>query len=142
MRRFFCVRCADAGDTVESPRWPFPVSAVMLFAGAVLMILGAFADGLVYWGEISQGIGWLQRSGLAVGVLLLLTGTLMRVDAITLAGIATFALAATADLLGAVRNPGIGWRQMVLLVIGLALASAGSAFRARRSSGDVMVAGG
>lgn len=105
----------------------------MLAAGGILLTLvGVSIDGLGLHGN--QGVGWLQGPALVVGGLMIVVGALLRADVVGLAGTVLFGLAALADVRGSVGEPGIGWRQALVIAVGLTALSIGLIWR-RRSAG-------
>lgn len=119
--------CLDCAEQASAPRVTVrnDASFALLAAhiGLAFGVLGAFGDW--FWLASQGGFGFQQQIGIAVGVISFTLGVMLRVDLFVVVGMVIFSVAAGADLVGG--NPGIGWRQELLLkgglaIVGLALA--------------------
>ena len=120
--RRFCLNCVDehAEPLPEPPkaRSGLPAGLLLGLVSVVFGVLGVFGDSLLP--EVHAGFGWYQRLGVGLGALLVLTGTLLRVDLIALSGAFLFAGSICADWFGLVHSPGIGWKQQAFVGISAA----------------------
>jgi hypothetical protein len=136
VHRHFCHACADVayelqlevgvGRVRPRPR----VSSLIIAVGVLFAVLGASFDLLGIEG--AAGFGWQQQGGMAVGVLLVILGGLLRVDAIAIAGALLFGAAALADVYGTLGSPGIGLKQQFFVAAGVSLILAGIWLRRRK----------
>ncbi len=140
VRHAFCLTCAERlGEQLEPTAYSGALTgrrvrlssgAVLVFGGFLVVLVGLCAD---YFGVGGHpGIGWVQQTGLATGLLLVGIGALLRVDLLSVAGTLCVGLAALADILGSGSSPGIGWRQQLAIAAGLALVGLGLVLRHRR----------
>jgi len=60
-----------------------------------------------------------------VGGVLILAGALLAVDLLAVGGMLLGAIAVLADFWGPLGNPGVGWKQHAVIVIGLLLVAVG-----------------
>ena len=135
VHRHLCLGCANtayerylrrgAGHVRPRPS----LSALLIAAGLVLVILGASAD--LFGIQGSAGFGWKQQASLLAGALAVILGALLRVDALMLGGSVLVAVAVLADVYGTIGSPGIGWRQRAAIVAGLVLVQAALFLRKR-----------
>ncbi len=120
--RSLCFDCADLVRRVDRVgglgigRSRRGLSIILACSGVALAALGLLGDRLGI-GD-TPGIGWLQRSGLAVGALFVVLGALLRIDLIAVAGTILFGLAAIADLLKGAAGDVIGWKQQSAILVG------------------------
>jgi hypothetical protein len=126
--RRFCLKCAaeaapaDAGVFGERTRVRLHV--LVALAGLALCAVGLFGDFLIP--AAHAGFGWHQQLGVFAGALLLVVGLLLRTEVIALGGAFLLAASLGADWFGLTRGPGIGWKQQVMLAVGvLCLLAAG-----------------
>lgn len=130
----FCLECADhhpykTQSITASDRSRLSFAFLLFFVGIFVVILGAWGD--CFGIHDSSGFGWYQRTGIAIGGFVLLLGAMFRVEAMAVIGAVVFGLAALSDVFGLGDSAGIGWKQQLLIVIGLALALTGLWLRRR-----------
>lgn len=137
--RHFCTDCADKVDesTASSPfmldRHRASTASLLILIGVSLGAMGIAAD---YIGiPRGSGFGWLRFLGLAIGALLVLVGALIRIDVVGLAGTVIFGLTACVSLFGLSKASGIGWKQQLAVLVGLALMLTGLMLK-RRTDGE------
>lgn len=120
--RRLCFQCASRFPpaVLEGPREKprIRIAGLIGLAGVVFGAVGVFADAFIPEGQV--GFGWYQRTGVALAVVIVLVGTLMRADIVALGGLFLFGAALCADWLGVARTPGIGSKQQALLAISAA----------------------
>lgn len=113
--RLLCVACADDRDSAG----PRSQNSFWLAAGIACATIGALAD------QISHGfagVGWYQMTGISIGAVTVLAAPVLRRDFLFIVGLLVFCAAAGLDLIGLQGEPGIGWKQWILLLVGLILA--------------------
>ena len=136
VHRHFCHACADvayelqlevgAGNARPRPR----VSSLIIAVGVLFAVLGTSFD--LFGVEGAAGFGWKQQGGVAIGVLLVVLGGLLRVDAIAIAGAVLFGAAALADVYGLLGSPGFGSKQRFAVAVGVFLVLIGIWLRKRK----------
>jgi hypothetical protein len=124
--RAFCLPCA--GDIparkLEAPRRKrLGLHVLIGVTGIILGFVGLFADVVVP--QAAPGFGIYQKSGVALGLVVIFLGSLLRVDVLALIGVFALVGAASIDHFGIVRKWGIGWEQQVLLVVAVACVAIG-----------------
>lgn len=130
-----CLSCVDsqyerylrAGAEIGRPR--LSISSGLLFAGALLALLGVSADQMTPLD--ANGFGWRQWSGLLTGVLFITLGAMLRVDIVGIAGAVLSAVAILANYLGHDYSPGIGWKQALAIIVGFGFVATGLKLRKR-----------
>lgn len=137
--RHACLDCADramisAHHTVHHNR--ASMASLLIGIGIFFGVLGVAADYIAI--PTGNGFGWLRLLGLGVGALFVLVGTLIRVDAIGIAGAILFGLTACVSLFGLTQVSGLGWKQQLAMTIGLMLILTGLLLRrwANGASGE------
>ncbi len=105
---------------------------LLLLFGLGLGILGVIADHLGISGH--KGFGFYQITGVIIGAVCVVTGTMLRVDTLSLSGAVVFAVSLCADLVGIGGSPGMGNKQLAVILVALLLITIGITlhFRARR----------
>jgi membrane protein implicated in regulation of membrane protease activity len=123
--RHLCLSCADAlsEETARGSRGTngnrASMASILIMVGIFFGIVGMASD---YIGiSRGSGFGWLRLLGLLVGVLFVLVGALIRVDAIGVAGSIILGLTACVSLFGLSQVSGIGWKQQLAMTVGLLL---------------------
>jgi hypothetical protein len=134
--RHFCHACADVAYELHlgaeaGPGRPRPrVSSLIIVVGVVFAVLGTSFD--LFGVKGAAGFGWQQQGGVAAGVLLVILGGLLRVDALAIGGALLFGAAVLADVYGTLGSPGIGLKQQLLVAAGVLLIFAGVWLRRRK----------
>lgn len=91
----------------------------LLGLGGALAVVGLLADEIVL--KPSSGFGFWQQSGVFLGLFCVMIGTLLRVETLALAGLATAALSALADVIGPIGEGGLGWKQRAVILVAMAM---------------------
>jgi len=107
-------------------------SAVILCAGLIVLVLSLSADMLAF-GK-SEGFGWQQQTGLAIGASIFLIGAIVRVATLALIGLIAVVLALLADWLAFGSGSGFGAQQVAGVLLGTAILLVGL-WRASATSG-------
>lgn len=107
---------------------------LLLLFGLSLGILGVLADHLGISGN--TGFGLYQVLGVIIGAVCVLTGTMLRVHALSLSGAVLFAVSLCADLVGIGGTPGMGIKQLTVIFVAIVLIAIGITlhYRFRRPS--------
>jgi hypothetical protein len=108
---------------VSAARPGLRLSTLVAIGGLALVGLGLVGDYLVP--DAHPGFGWQQSFGVCAGVLLSFVGLLLGAELIAVSGVFLLGVAALGDLFGLTRGPGIGWKQSVVLALGVGLAGMG-----------------
>ncbi len=125
----FCFKCADELQRTiqttidESGRQRLSIGALLVFVGLFVGIIGVSGDYLGIEGH--SGIGWYQQMGIVLATVLVVVGSVFRVDALVVVGIVVLGLSIFSDVLGLTSAPGIGWKQQLAASIGIAIALTG-----------------
>lgn len=136
--RSLCLRCADSAyerylvNRAVIGRARLSLGSVLVFSGAFLALMGMIVDRTGFEGH--AGFGWMQQIGVAVGFLLVLVGTLTRVDVIAVTGTILVGTALLADTFGRFGSPGFGWRQQLVIGFACVLVLIGLRFRSARGA--------
>ncbi len=134
----YCLECADqrsdrtvanSDPTSDKPRLSF--ASLMILAGLLIATVAVLGDYIGIRG--SGAMGWYQVAGLVIGALFVVLGAMLRADVIALFGTIVFGLAVCVDLFGLSAMPGIGWKQGLAIVVGVALMVVGVVLRFRRA---------
>ena len=137
VHRHLCSECASTAyeQHIKSgaghPRSRVSVGGLLITAGLLLLALGITADWFGFKG--SSGFGWIQQAGLLIGILGIIVGALLRIDLLVLGGTMLAAGAALADIQGAFGSPGLGSRQLALILVGTVCVLIGLVRRRHRS---------
>ena len=135
MLRHFCFRCADEAHVKmqvmagEHSGRRMSIGGLLIFAGLFVGAIGVLGDYLGIEGH--SGLGWYQQTGIALGALLIVVGSLFRVDTMAEAGVLVFGLSLLADVFGLRGAAGIGWKQQLATLAGVAMALTGIWLRRR-----------
>ncbi len=129
----YCLQCAPTARPVRQPMVQaashlLRLGSLLVFLGLLAGLLGAFADPFRVLGGM---LVWYRRIGLAAGALAVFLGAVWRIKAIALTGATIFGLAAIAGLAVLAGNPGLGWRQEFLVLMGAVLVAGGIYLRQR-----------
>ena len=106
------------------------VSSLLIAVGVLFALLGTSFD--LFGIRGAAGFGWQQQGGVTIGVLLVVLGGLLRVDAIAILGAALFGAAALADVYGLLGSTGFGLKQRVAVAVGVLLVLIGIWLRKRK----------
>lgn len=96
---------------------------VLIGVGLFVFAVSALADILQF--GTSEGFGWQQDIGLALAVMLTLTGSLFGVLMLVVIGIFIGSVTLLADFLAFGSNPGFGIQQMIGSAIGAVILAVG-----------------
>ena len=132
--RHFCLACADDEvyrAAIRQQRVNF--SAVILCVGLIVLVLSLSADVLAFGN--SEGFGWQQRTGWAIGAALFLIGAIVRVGTLVVIGLFAGTLALLADWLAFGSGQGFGRQQFAGVLLGIAVSVLGL-WRASTSAVD------
>lgn len=121
----FCLTCADgaaaryyasSGDPAARREW---VARLCMLAGVAICAVAALGDFLNIAGH--SGFGWQQRSGILIGIMLVILAALLRIDVFAIAGAFLLALSALADVIHVGQSAGFGWKQEGCIIVGIAV---------------------
>lgn len=133
--RQYCLTCADAHeigrtvDDMDANRPRTTTGTLIVIAGLTFGMFGVFGHRFgIAW---TAGLGPRQQAGIVAGVLLIMLGALLRVDAVAVVGMVVFGLAACADLIGLGGFGGSNVGQQLFIAVGLMLTCIGLALRWR-----------
>lgn len=142
-KHHYCIDCADKPRAlkVKSPaRDGSSIGTLLVCIGGLCAMLATFGDKVPGFEGLHPGYGRTQGLGIILGVLSVVLGAILRVDMLAICGTALTALTACADFIVVKRTPGVGWKQVVLIIACLCLVLFGRAIRAaaRSASGRLM----
>jgi hypothetical protein len=122
--RHLCLRCADVEENVVPPRERrLNVPILVTTVGLLVLVISVFADPLGFGS--SEGFGWQQSTGVALAVILALTGAIMLIPTLLVVGLITGGVTLLADWLRFGSAEGFGWQQILGSALGVLLIAIG-----------------
>ena len=125
----YCLSCADSapdryyaskGDASTRTEW---FARVCLLGGVAICLVAALGDFLHIAGN--AGFGWQQRTGILIGIILVLLAAILRIDILGIAGAILLCLSALADVIHVGQSAGFGWKQEGCMFAAIAVISIG-----------------
>jgi len=121
-----CLNCVDSEEVflpITQQDCGLDYAAIMVVVGFLTLVISVFADFLAFGS--SGGFGFKQIAGVALGALFLTAGIIIRIRTLVVIGLITGILTLLADWLGFGSAEGFGGQQILGVIVGLALLSAG-----------------
>ena len=112
-----CNLCANTHDSaMRDATHRRGRGVVLILVGSFVLFISLFADQLAF--GHSDGFGWRQAAGLGVACLVFLIGTLVRVPALIVSGVAIGGVALLADWMQLGAMEGFGRQQTLGVMFG------------------------